>query len=82
MVKTRRGFRSIRQSMRRNEVDLLAHLRRYCITHTSLFSMAWHNALDRLEAGGMVRFVKSKGAYTGRYLPRPGAGPVTAPVRK
>lgn len=65
----------IRKAMRKNEVSLLAYLRRERVTYISLWSIAWHNALDRLEKAGRVKF------HNGVYVVRKGAGPVTPAVR-
>lgn len=74
-------YTAIRQGMRRNEADLLAHLRNCTVTHTMGFGMAWHNALDRLLAAGKVVYRKHKGELTGRYVAVKFARPVTPVVR-
>lgn len=75
-------YKRIRQSMRKNEVELLAYLRKNNIGTTTLFGMSWYRALDRLMAGGMVQFVRGRNRYrVGRYTVRKGAKPVTPAVR-
>jgi hypothetical protein len=66
----------IQRSMRKNEVELLAHIRAKQIKYTMFLSIPWHNALDRLVAGKMVTYVKGLG-----YRARSGARPVTPAVR-
>lgn len=79
MTKQLNAYKRIRRGMRENEVSLLAHLRTYHAcgwsVGTSFFGRAWHNALDRLQTGGMVRY------QYGRYYVPKGARPVTAAVR-
>lgn len=65
----------IRRAMRRNEVELLAHLREYRVIGTTFFGRSWSRALDRLIEGGQVSY------RAGRYAPRKGARPVTGAVR-
>jgi len=67
----RNTYTKIRHSMRRNEVELLAHIRKYRVGLTALLGMAWHNALNRLLAANMVYY------HDGRYHVRKGARPVT-----
>lgn len=67
----------IRQGMRRNELSLLAHLRANNVHSTFFFGRMWHKAMDRLQAGKMVKFNKR----TGYYTPVKGGRPVTAAVR-
>jgi len=61
----------IRLRMRENERSLLAHLRKYRITHTYFFGMSWHNALERLTAAKKVVY------RNGRYIAVRRARPVT-----
>jgi hypothetical protein len=68
----------IQRAMRQNEVDLLFHIRTTRVSYLDLFSMAWHNALNRLEKAGMVRFSRKNRQYVARF----GARPVTPVVRK
>jgi len=69
------AYKQIRKAMRKNEVSLLAYLRRERVTYISLWSIAWHNALERLEKAGQVSIRK------GVYTVKKGAGPVTPAVR-
>lgn len=66
----------IRNAMRQNEVEVLAHLRQYQVIDTMFFGRSWVHALDRLEAAGRVNY-----ARTGYYKPRKGAQPVTGKAR-
>lgn len=72
----------IRQGMRQREVDMLSYLRRNQVSYLGLFNIAEHNALDRLERGGMVSYEKKRGQLTGFYKVRKGARPVTPAVRR
>lgn len=64
-------YSKIRTAMRQNERELLHHLRKYRVTHTSMFGLAWHKALDRLMAAKKVAYRK------GRYVAVKNARPVT-----
>ena len=66
-------MKSIKKAMRKNEVELLAHLRKNGAP--VFFGRAWHNALDRLLKGKRVVY------RDGRYQTRKGSHPVTGAVR-
>lgn len=72
-----KGYKAIKQGMRRNEVELLAHLRTHSVFDTWRFNRAWHNALDRLAAAKQVRY----NTVTGCYQVVRGGRPVTPAVR-
>jgi hypothetical protein len=68
------GHRAIKAAMRRNEVEVLVHIRR----NDGAFiwpSVSWYNAMDRLESAGMVVY------HNHRYVAKKGARPVTGAVR-
>ena len=65
----------IQKAMRQNEIEVLAHLRKYRVTHTTFLRKSWHNALDRLLAAAKVDW------SGGCLVPKKGAGPVTPAVR-
>jgi len=71
-------YRNIRLAMRRNEVELLEFIRRERCSISSLMGSAWHGALDRLTAAGMVVYNRKKLQYEAIK----GACPVTYPPRQ
>jgi hypothetical protein len=64
-------YSRIRQAMRQNELEVLAHLRKHHVSYTTFFGRAWAHALDRLQEAKKVVF------RHGRYWVVKGAGPVT-----
>ena len=66
----------IRQAMRRNELNLLTHLRggAKCSTNVlGLWPLSWWAALNRLVKGGRIHWDSKRK----RYLVAKGAQPVT-----
>ena len=75
-MKGKKGYRVIREGMRRNEKEVLDYLREgRPKTTTLLWSIGWLNALNRLVDAGIVKFVR-KGLF-GHYKVRKYARPVT-----
>ena len=71
------AYATIRKAMRRNEVNLLAHMRQQGgLEYLSLLG-SWRGAFERLQDAGMI--VYRKRGF--RYQARKGARPVTAAVR-
>jgi hypothetical protein len=68
-------YTEIKKAMRRNEVELLAHLRKNRVGLTALLGRSWNNALDRLLQTKQVFY------HDGRYHVIKGARPATPAIR-
>ena len=56
-------YDSIQKAMKKNERDVLRHIREVGVYRPDLPGRAWSNALDRLEAQGRIRWSKAEGGY-------------------
>lgn len=83
-MKKQNAYKRIRQSMRQNEIEVLAYLRKNKVELGGAwnFGDAWDSALRRLSMNRRVYLSRPHGAYNLRYyIARKGARPVTAAVR-
>lgn len=79
-MKKENTAQKIQNAMRRNEQEVLNHLRRSLkdgdpVTHLTFFGTSWLNALERLQAAKKIKYIRGK--WTGHYAAVRGARPVT-----
>lgn len=68
------AYKRIRQAMRRNEREILTHLKEINCNDFFLWSPAWVKAFKRLDQAGQIRRV---GVISRYWKPRKGARPIT-----
>jgi hypothetical protein len=63
--------KGILEAMRRNEQEVLQHIRTRRVHSTTLMGLSWMNALDRLANAKKVSYNRRKGCYVVAKFARP-----------